>query len=151
MPGRYIGRSLLSYLAGMEDRTMRSTIEWARRDGWPILSRPTAPAGGYRAAGRQRASSAYDSTIWDAGNVPTAGMMRLQAAGDVDAAHPRRAGRRYGGLLVRSSATGCGDDRLSRITRDAGHDAMPLIGSLSRDALKAITGCDVRSRQRSNV
>ena len=48
-PGRYIGRSLLSYLAGMEDRTMRSTIEWARRDGWPILSRPTAP-GGYRLA-----------------------------------------------------------------------------------------------------
>ena len=48
-PGVYIGRSLLSHLTGISDRPMRAAIEWARRDGWPILSRSKAP-GGYRLA-----------------------------------------------------------------------------------------------------
>ena len=48
-PGLYIGRSLLSFLTGIEDRRMRAEIELARRDGWPILSQSAAP-GGYRLA-----------------------------------------------------------------------------------------------------
>ena len=48
-PGVYIGRSLLSHITGIEDRKMRSVIEWARREGWPILSQSVAP-GGYRLA-----------------------------------------------------------------------------------------------------
>ena len=48
-PGVYISRSLLSHITGIKDRRMRSAIESARRDGWPILSRSVAP-GGYRLA-----------------------------------------------------------------------------------------------------
>ena len=48
-PGVYISRSLLSHITGITDRKMRRAIEWARRDGWPILSRSASP-GGYRLA-----------------------------------------------------------------------------------------------------
>ena len=48
-PGQYIDRVLLSHVTGIDDRRMRSAIEWARRDGWPILSQSVAP-GGYRLA-----------------------------------------------------------------------------------------------------